>query len=88
MLHDENTYPEPESFKPERWLAKPGDFPFAAFGFGRRLCPGLAYSRDHIWIAIASILAAYDIAPAVDAQGQVVPLTEEWTPTLFSCVLL
>ena len=37
MLHNEQLYgPEPEEFRPERFL-KPGvKFPIAAFGFGRR----------------------------------------------------
>jgi hypothetical protein len=45
MLHDETDYPEPFSFKPERFL-KNGklnpevkDPATAAFGFGRRICP-------------------------------------------------
>ena len=42
MLHDENTYPEPFKFKPERFL-KDGKIdpsvprPDLAFGFGRRV---------------------------------------------------
>ena len=40
MLHDEDIYPDPHSFKPERWLGTPRDPNTHSFdiifGFGRR----------------------------------------------------
>ena len=40
MLHDPAVYPDPEAFKPERYLANDQDGTFdpakAVFGFGRR----------------------------------------------------
>jgi hypothetical protein len=47
MLRDPATFPEPSRFNPERWL-EPGApaFPDAAFGFGRRECPGRFMARD------------------------------------------
>ena len=40
MLHDEDIYPEPHAFKPDRWLGKPRDpnthVLDVVFGFGRR----------------------------------------------------
>ena len=40
MNHDENVYPEPFSFKPERYLDREGrlndDGRILAYGFGRR----------------------------------------------------
>ena len=48
MLHDEDKYPDPHTFKPERWLGgnqDPNVYSLdIAFGFGRRyeLCD-LAY---------------------------------------------
>ena len=38
---DENMYPDPDSFDPERFLKNP-DLPFSQFGFGRRKCIGKA----------------------------------------------
>lgn len=43
MLHDETIYPDPDVFKPERWLGKPRDpnthVLDVVFGFGRRYVP-------------------------------------------------
>lgn len=45
ILHDENTYPDPMPFNPDRFLRPDGkldetvkDPATASFGFGRRLC--------------------------------------------------
>lgn len=52
-------------------------FPVAAFGFGRRICPGQHLAYESLWIAVASVLAAYDITPALDDEGRpVIPTTE------------
>lgn len=41
-----------------------------AFGYGRRICPGRFMGRATDWLAIASILAAFDISPALDERGK------------------
>jgi cytochrome P450 len=63
FLHDPAVYPEPESFKPERFLRTNPDGSLsidpdvpdprnALFGYGRRVCPGkywpLAQATDHV----------------------------------------
>ncbi|KAK0446297.1 cytochrome P450 [Armillaria borealis] len=44
ILHDEKDYPNPLVFDPERFMSaegkEPQPEPIAAFGFGRRICPG------------------------------------------------
>ena len=48
--------------------------PDAAFGFGRRGCPGKQFAYEALWIAMASVLAVFDIARAKDEQGrEIVP---------------
>ncbi|KAE9402144.1 cytochrome P450 [Gymnopus androsaceus JB14] len=73
ILHDENVYPEPFSFKPKRFLCKDGSvlpLPLQTFGFGRRACPGKHLALNSIWIAVISILATFDISKPVDKNGQ------------------
>jgi len=88
MLHDPNIYPEPFEFKPERFL-KDGqldpdakDPAHAAFGFGRRICPGRFMALSSLWIAIASIVAVFDISKAIDENGNEVPLSHEYISAL------
>ncbi|KAJ7917471.1 cytochrome P450 [Mycena leptocephala] len=79
ILHD-----EPFKFKPERFLlpnGKPNPAvrdPLSAFGFGRRLCPGRHMAHSSLLIAITSILAAFNIEKAVDAEGRVVEPSYEY----------
>jgi len=88
MLHDENTYPEPFEFKPDRFM-KDGklnpaikDPAHAAFGFGRRICPGRYMAFSAMWIAVASIIATFDITKAVDENGQVIEPSHEYTSSV------
>ncbi|KAI9441768.1 cytochrome P450 [Lactarius indigo] len=67
IMHDPAIFPEHNRFQPERWLV-PGApvFPDAAFGFGRRECPGRFMARESVWAAIAGVLAAFEISPVED----------------------
>ncbi|EIM81916.1 cytochrome P450 [Stereum hirsutum FP-91666 SS1] len=78
MLHDPQTYPSPESFMPERFLDSSGhmkklekweDPGWVAFGFGRRICPGMFLAENSIFTSIASLLYVFDILKAKDDNG-------------------
>ncbi|KAH6906116.1 O-methylsterigmatocystin oxidoreductase [Coprinopsis sp. MPI-PUGE-AT-0042] len=63
ILHDPNVFEEPMEFKPERYL-KDGklntdllDPMNVAFGYGRRICPGLHLSNAGLTMMAASMLA-------------------------------
>ncbi|KAI0310504.1 CyP450 monooxygenase [Amylostereum chailletii] len=86
ILHDPATFPDPSAFAPERWLAPElaRRFPDAAFGFGRRICPGRFMARSSVWIAVASILAVFDIERAEDEFGNEVGVEEEYSSGLVS----
>lgn len=76
MLHDEQVFPDPETYDPERFL-KDGALrkdievdpeSMATFGFGRRICPGSHIALANLYIAAASILYLFDLLPVVDEQ--------------------
>ncbi|KAF8444865.1 hypothetical protein L210DRAFT_1014037 [Boletus edulis BED1] len=62
MSQDPDKFPEPETFKPERFLqaqsASVDDLSFA-FGFGRRACVGRHVADASLWITIVSSLAVF-----------------------------
>lgn len=84
ILHDENTYPDPERFDPHRFLNPDGSLnarvprPDATFGFGRRICLGRYFALHSLWMALANILAAFRIEKAVDEDGRVVEPSGEF----------
>ncbi|KAK7025110.1 cytochrome P450 monooxygenase 67 [Favolaschia claudopus] len=72
MLHDPEVYTDPDEFNPDRFIAKEAqqaapDPARAAFGFGRRICPGRYFADDSIWIAISNILQVFTIS-SVDIE--------------------
>ncbi|KAF7974983.1 hypothetical protein HWV62_10733 [Athelia sp. TMB] len=79
MLHDEEIYPEPSEFRPERYLAEDGqlralqraeDPAQIAFGFGRRVCPGMSLAENSVFLAIATLLYVFNISKAKNASGE------------------
>jgi len=90
IFHDESTYPDSYRFKPDRWLldGKPnlamGDPLDAAFGIGRRVCPGKQFAYSSVWITIASILATFDITKAVDENGDIIEPKYEYLSAMIT----
>jgi len=69
ILHDPVMYPEPDSYKPERFLNPDGslrDDPVLAstFGFGKRICPGRHFVDATLFIVVASMLSVFNIKKA------------------------
>ncbi|KAF9457678.1 cytochrome P450 [Collybia nuda] len=88
MLHDEKIYPDPFTFNPDRFM-KDGklnpaikDPAHAAFGFGRRICPARYMAYSSVWIAIASLVATFDIKKPLDEKGQVIEPSLEFVNNL------
>ncbi|KAF4580754.1 hypothetical protein EYR38_003040 [Pleurotus pulmonarius] len=83
LLRDEEVYPDPGTFNPERFL-KDGVIdpktldPIPNFGFGRRICPGRFFAMDSLAISVASILYCFDISKAKDAQRQDIEPDIQW----------
>ncbi|PCH38429.1 cytochrome P450 [Wolfiporia cocos MD-104 SS10] len=66
IARDPDVYPEPEAFKPERWLTPDGcirdDLRFFNFGFGRRVCVGQHVANNSLFINTALVLWAFKIS--------------------------
>ncbi|EHK24794.1 uncharacterized protein TRIVIDRAFT_190045 [Trichoderma virens Gv29-8] len=83
--HDPQTYPDPFSFSPERFLEPRNEpDPNEVFGWGRRICPGRYISDDNLFITIVRLLATFNISKAVDEQGRQMEPNVEYTPGLIS----
>ena len=69
ITRDENIYPNPESFLPERFLEEDARslrsdilFPTSySFGFGKRMCPGRHLAEGLLFSHFAHILAVFNI---------------------------
>ena len=77
ITRNEELYPKPEQFIPERFwekmdseVARQVD---AVFGFGRRVCPGKAFAESSIFLIMSNIIATMNLTKAVDEAG--VPIT-------------
>lgn len=73
-MHNEDDYPDPFLFNPERFLDKsdsskeaflrdPRDF---TFGLGRRRCPGAAIGNAAVYLAVSGILSVFTVEPVSD----------------------
>ncbi|KAH9952456.1 cytochrome P450 [Russula dissimulans] len=79
ILHDPETYPDPEEFKPERFLDKDGSFRDdptlgLVFGVGKRICPGRHFVDATLFIIISSVLSVFNITKAKDESGNDIPV--------------
>ncbi|KAJ2925021.1 hypothetical protein H1R20_g12083, partial [Candolleomyces eurysporus] len=85
FMHDPEVFENPMEFIPDRYLKDgklvpgPRDPEVAAFGFGRRICPGRHLSNDAIFIVAASLLAVFDISPPKDESGN--PIEMKFNPS-------
>ncbi|KAJ9647671.1 hypothetical protein H2204_000301 [Knufia peltigerae] len=74
FTHDPQTYHDPMTFRPERFLPINGNIPEQdpdayVFGFGRRVCPGRILAENALYITIVQSLAALNVGKPVDAVG-------------------
>lgn len=72
MLHDEELYPAPNTFNPDRYKNMQDGLNMdprqMAFGFGARMCPGRHLAQATIWAFIAFTLSVFDISPVIDEK--------------------
>ncbi|KIJ14344.1 hypothetical protein PAXINDRAFT_12993 [Paxillus involutus ATCC 200175] len=74
MAKDEDRFPDPAAFRPERHLNAEGDLlpedPSSLFfGYGRRACPGRHLASASTWLAAVFMLSAYKFSKAIGPAG-------------------
>ena len=79
ILHDPELYPDPEEFKPERFLNENGSVRddsmiSFAFGIGKRICPGRHFVDATIFIFVSSVLSIFNVMKTKDDSGNETPL--------------
>jgi len=85
FLRNPVKYPDPENFRPERWL-EPGwpsfqepltQFPtingMTSFGWGQRACLGQSVTRDETIVATGALLWGFNLKHKKDAHGNDIP---------------
>ncbi|KAJ3569369.1 hypothetical protein NP233_g5091 [Leucocoprinus birnbaumii] len=85
MLQEAEIYDNPTEFIPERFLKDgkinldvPDPEDFAAFGFGRRACPGAHIALAKLYIIAASVLSLFDISPKLDTNGSPINIVPQF----------
>jgi cytochrome P450 len=79
MQHDSTRYQNPEVFDPDHFAGCTKLAPELAngsweerdhygYGAGRRLCPGIHLAERNLFLAMAKLLWAFEILPAVDGE--------------------
>ncbi|KAF9459021.1 cytochrome P450 [Collybia nuda] len=91
ITRDEEKYPDPDSFNPDRFFTADGelneDNTILTFGFGRRLCIGRHAADASVWATIVSVLAVFNFENEKDSHGNVIPIEGKYTDALISHVI-
>ena len=75
LTHDEQLYPNPYEFRPERYIEDP-KLPMIAYGFGRRHCIGQNLAKEELFIEICQLLWSFEFK-ADKAEVENVDYTEK-----------
>ncbi|KAF2825954.1 cytochrome P450 [Ophiobolus disseminans] len=64
MQMDENVYPEPQVFNPERWMnaetRRKADRTYAPFSRGTRVCLGMQLGWAELYMTVAALAQRFD----------------------------
>ncbi|CAG0884942.1 unnamed protein product, partial [Darwinula stevensoni] len=88
--HLEEYYPEPEKFKPERWLQGQKDevtaFASIPFGHGARMCIGRRIAEQEMWLLLIKVTR--DLSFPLPEYKKYGPIWREVFPLRFTAVSL
>ena len=84
MSRDEERFPEPRAFKPERHLDAdgnllPDDISSLFFGYGRRICSGQFLASAALWLAAANVLSVFRFSKATGPAGYEIDIFPKFT---------
>jgi cytochrome P450 family 135 len=66
----EDLYPEPDAFRPERFLREPpGTYSWIPFGGGVRRCLGAAFAQVEMQVVLETIAQSARLEPVGDSEG-------------------
>jgi cytochrome P450 len=67
-----DVYPDPNAFRPERWLeTRPNPYTFLPFGGGVRRCLGASFAETEMRAVLRAIVAGVRLRPATPASERV-----------------
>ncbi|KAI5630784.1 cytochrome p450 domain-containing protein [Phthorimaea operculella] len=87
LHHDPRNFPDPHSFKPERFLAenkhniKP--YTYMPFGEGQRICIGMRFAKMQMLAGLVTLLNSYsvELAPGMPREVELEPRAFVTQPT-------
>lgn len=65
---DPNVWPDPEVFRPERWLEQP-DAPLFTYGVGYRMCAGSLLANRELYLLYMRLIASFTLKPATSSHS-------------------
>ncbi|KAF2459198.1 cytochrome P450 76B1 [Lineolata rhizophorae] len=75
---DAAIWPDPETFRPERWLETP-DAPLFTYGLGYRMCAGSLLANRELYLIFMRVLNAFEIVKRTDVDAH--PVSGSADPT-------
>jgi cytochrome P450 len=87
--HDPDVYPDPYSFRPERFVGRqPGTYTWIPFGGGRRRCLGASFATQEMKIVLGEVLGRFELTPAADRPEQTGRRSITFSPSRGATVVL
>ncbi|KAK6048335.1 hypothetical protein COOONC_14160, partial [Cooperia oncophora] len=73
LMYDETIFPEPKTFRPERFLTDDGKLrridEFLPFSVGKRQCLGESLARAELFLIFSNLLKRFEFRPPNDGDG-------------------